>query len=76
MATLAVTTSVTAQRPRALVYRGPAACDGCPEAVGKLLESSPSKFQVTYAGPHEDIQISADTLSQADVYAHPGGGGM
>lgn len=54
-------------------YRGPAACDGCPESVAHLLKTSPSKFEVTYAGPHEHVKISEESLSQVDVYAQPGG---
>ncbi|KAG5986448.1 hypothetical protein E4U54_005413 [Claviceps lovelessii] len=62
-----------ATQPRALVYRGPAACKGCGEAVAKLLQTSPQNFAVTFVGPNEDSQISADVLSQAAVYAQPGG---
>ncbi|EME39898.1 hypothetical protein DOTSEDRAFT_178749 [Dothistroma septosporum NZE10] len=66
-----------ANRPlKALVYRGPAACDGCPESVADLLESSPSKIEVTYAGPDEDTKLTAEALSNVDIYAHPGGGDM
>lgn len=61
---------------QALVYRGPASCEGCSESVGALLESSPTKINVTYVGPKEDVDITAQTLSQADIYAHPGGGSM
>lgn len=60
---------------KALVYRGPASCPGCPESVGELLESSPSKIEVTYAGPDEDTKLTAEALSNVDIYAHPGGGG-
>ena len=60
--------------PKALVYRGPASCEGCPEAVAELLESSPLKFQVSFAGPTEDIDIDEHTLKGVQVYAHPGGG--
>lgn len=59
---------------QALVYRGPASCEGCPESVGALLESSPTNINVTYVGPNEDVDITAESLSQADIYAHPGGG--
>lgn len=72
--TLATATTMASQL-QALVYRGPAACDGCPEAVARLLRTSPSKLNITYIGPHEDVQITAETLSKADVYAQPGGGG-
>lgn len=61
---------------RAYVYRGPAACEGCPEAVGALLESSPTRINVTYVGPDEAIDISVESLSRADIYAQPGGGGI
>ncbi|KAG6021968.1 hypothetical protein E4U40_004955 [Claviceps sp. LM458 group G5] len=60
-------------QPRALVYRGQSACKGCSEAVARLLEKSPQKFAVTYVGRDEEDQISAELLSQAAVYAQPGG---
>ncbi|KHN94757.1 biotin protein ligase [Metarhizium album ARSEF 1941] len=53
-------------RPRALVYRGPASSHGLPEAVAKLLESSPRRFDVQYAGPSEAIQVSPESLSKVD----------
>ncbi|KAF2158593.1 hypothetical protein M409DRAFT_30923 [Zasmidium cellare ATCC 36951] len=61
---------------QAYVYRGPASCDGCPESVGELLESSCRKINVTYVGPNEEIDITAESLSEADIYVHPGGGGL
>lgn len=78
LATMAVGSAVAAASGpelKALVYRGPASCDGCPEAVGDLLTSSPTKIHVTYAGPDEDTGLTAEALSEADIYAHPGGGG-
>ena len=63
----------SSQQPKALVYRGKNSCDGCPEAVANLLKSSPSKFQVKFAGPDEKIKITEATLSQVDVWAYPGG---
>jgi hypothetical protein len=62
------------RRPLALVYRGPAACAGCPEAVAALLRGSPSGFRTEFCGPSEDIKVSADSLAGATVYAQPGGG--
>ncbi|KAF4994615.1 hypothetical protein FGRMN_5660 [Fusarium graminum] len=59
-------------RPKAVVYRGPASSPGCPESLGKLLESSPSNFQVTYAGPNEPVDV-IEALKDATVYAHGGG---
>ncbi len=68
--------AASASRPNALVYRGPAACDGCPEAVAHLLRTSPSNFSVQFAGPKEDVDITRKSLSQVDVYAQPGGGDL
>lgn len=61
-------------RPKALVYRGPASCEGCPEAVASLLQSSPSQFDVEFAGPNENIDINETTLRGVQLYAQPGGG--
>ncbi|KAH7324207.1 hypothetical protein B0I35DRAFT_158096 [Stachybotrys elegans] len=62
-----------ATRPQALVYRGNAACDGCSEVVAHVLETSPYHFNVTYCGPDESVDLSAEVLSSAAVYAYPGG---
>ncbi|CAJ0542412.1 Ff.00g000640.m01.CDS01 [Fusarium sp. VM40] len=59
-------------RPKAVVYRGPASSPGCPESLGQLLESSPSNFQVVYAGPNEPVDV-IEALKGATVYAHGGG---
>lgn len=64
-----------ASRPKAMVYRGPAACQGCPESVAALLRSSPSNFDVVFAGPNENIDITESSLKGIDLYAQPGGGG-
>ncbi|SMR60846.1 unnamed protein product [Zymoseptoria tritici ST99CH_1A5] len=61
------------QRPQAIVYRGPAASEGLPESVAYLLQSSPRNFEVRYAGPNEDLSISAETLRDVSLYAQPGG---
>ncbi|MFI7647377.1 BPL-N domain-containing protein [Micromonospora sp. NPDC049460] len=63
-------------RPLALVYRGPAACSGCAEAVAALLRSAPGGFRTEYCGPGEQRQISRSTLGEATVYAQPGGGNV
>ena len=60
--------------PLALVYRGPAACRGCAEAVVALLESGPSPFRTAYCGPDEQRSLSAESLAGAALYAQPGGG--
>lgn len=64
-----------AARLKAMVYRGPAACQGCPESVAALLRSSPSNFDVVFAGPNEKLDITESSLGDIDLYAQPGGGG-
>ncbi|CAK4033427.1 Hypothetical predicted protein [Lecanosticta acicola] len=61
---------------KALVYRGPASCDGCPEAVANLLTSSPENIRVAYVGPKEKTKLTRDALSKVDIYAQPGGGDL
>ncbi|CAD6547790.1 hypothetical protein LMG24235_04483 [Paraburkholderia sabiae] len=63
-----------ASRPVALVYRGPAACDGCPGAIAEVLARSPWRFRVIYVGPAEKLKISPAALSHAALYVQPGGG--
>jgi glutamine amidotransferase-like uncharacterized protein len=58
----------------ALVYRGPASCEGCAEAVAALLETSPWPFDVRYVGPMEALPLDEATLGSAVLYAQPGGG--
>lgn len=62
------------RRPLALVYRGPAASPGCPEAVAHLLETAPEPLRAVFCGPDEEVQLTAEALSHAVVYAQPGGG--
>lgn len=58
----------------ALVYRGPAAAPGCPEAVADLLRRSRWGLDVTYVGPREPLALGPDALARAVLYAQPGGG--
>jgi glutamine amidotransferase-like uncharacterized protein len=65
----------TGIRPVALVYRGPAGCPGCSEAVAALLQSSKWGFDVKYVGPNESLSISDGLkLPNVKLYAQPGGG--
>lgn len=75
LALLMATARGTSPHPKALVYRGPAACDGCPEAVAQLLESSPWRFKVVYVGPSENVDLDENSLEGVDVYAQAGGPG-
>ncbi|MFE3798832.1 hypothetical protein KHQ06_26310 [Nocardia tengchongensis] len=64
----------TAQElPVALVYRGPASCDGCPEAAADLLARS-GRFTVKFTGPDSELPLDGATLATASVYVQPGGG--
>jgi glutamine amidotransferase-like uncharacterized protein len=58
----------------ALVYRGPASCQGCGESVAALLQTAPTPFHIVYCGPREKVQVSAEALASASVYVQPGGG--
>jgi hypothetical protein len=61
-------------RPLALIYRGPAGCPGCAEAVAALLRRAPAPYRTEYCGPDEPLPLSAATLARASLYAQPGGG--
>jgi hypothetical protein len=63
-----------AARPVAVVYRGPASCSGCSEAVAALIRRSPLRFSVSYIGPRERRKLSAAGLRGVALYAQPGGG--
>ncbi len=65
-------TTDLSERPLAVVYRGPAACDGCPEAVASLLTKH-GGFNVDFIGPAEDRKLTAEDLRVARLYAQPGG---
>lgn len=60
--------------PLALVYRGPASCDGCSEAAADLINKSIRKFKVEFVGSNESMKINAGTLKDAALYVQPGGG--
>jgi glutamine amidotransferase-like uncharacterized protein len=63
-------------RPLALVYRGPASCPGCSEAVAALLRTTPTGFRTEFCGPDGQRPISPSALAGAVVYAQPGGGNV
>ncbi|ORX37298.1 hypothetical protein BD324DRAFT_625628 [Kockovaella imperatae] len=61
-------------RPVAAVYGGPIACDGCAESVARLLRHSNPHFKVSYLGPNEENDVTAESLKKLDLFAWPGGG--
>ena len=68
--------NLSASPARAAVYRGRGAgsCDGCSEAVARLLGSSPTPLEVEFVGPGEERDVSPETLNGMVLYAQPGGG--
>lgn len=60
-------------RPVALVYRGPASCPGCSEAVARLLRTSKYQFRIQYIGPRERTKLTSAAFASATLYAQPGG---
>lgn len=68
-------TDYNSKNPIALVYRGPAACSGCSEAIAVLLEKDPTyDFNVIYVGPDEKLSVQDGLkLKNAVLYAQPGG---
>jgi glutamine amidotransferase-like uncharacterized protein len=60
---------VNAQKPVALVYTGPAGCDGCSESLGAVLSQAGFDVVIT---PVEGITDAA--LAHTALYAQPGGG--
>jgi hypothetical protein len=63
-------------RPKALVYRDSprVTCEDCPETIARMLESSPTNFDVSFAGP-KDMDVNKHTLKGVTVFAFPGGPG-
>ncbi|WP_226346258.1 BPL-N domain-containing protein [Agilicoccus flavus] len=55
----------------ALVYRGPAALPGCPEAVARSLAEV--GLRPRFVGPREPVRLSRESLRGCRVYAQPGG---
>lgn len=64
-----------AVRPVALVYRGPAGCDGCSEAVAEWLHTSLPTHDVDFVGPREATTVTRHHLARATLYVQPGGDG-
>jgi len=63
-------------RMRAMIYRGQAACEGCPESVETLLKQAYPTIDIIFAGPDEATHISSETLGQVEIFVQPGGPGM
>lgn len=57
------------------IYRGGAACQGCPEAVAKMLQQDDRyNYQIKYIGENEADKLASASLDDIDIYVQPGGG--
>ncbi|WP_210358778.1 BPL-N domain-containing protein [Sphingomonas beigongshangi] len=59
---------------RIAIYRGPAACEDCAEALMRAIRRVDPQYRVDFVGPNERRDVSAGTLSRYAVYIQPGGG--
>lgn len=53
---------------KAMIYKGPGACEGCPESIGDVLKEM--GIGVHYIRPG---QLTLERLRKADLYVQPGG---
>lgn len=56
------------------IYRGPAACDDCPEALARAITRVSPRYRVTFVGPNERQDITDASLRHFKIYVQPGGG--
>lgn len=56
----------------AVVYRGPATIDGCPDAAAEALQAA--GLSVDFIGPKERRRLDETGLSGCQLYVQPGGG--
>ncbi|WP_058790489.1 BPL-N domain-containing protein [Pseudomonas oryzihabitans] len=59
---------------RIAIYRGPAACEGCAEAIQDAIGRLGPAYQAEFVGPAERRDISSTTLQRYEAYVQPGGG--
>lgn len=57
--------------PLAVVYKGPAGCDNCTQAI---VDSLTNYFEIVIAGPNENLSIKDALDLHPVVYLQPGGG--
>lgn len=59
---------------RVAVYRGPASCDDCSEALARAIRKADPRYRVDFVGPRERDDVDAGTLRRYQIYVQPGGG--
>lgn len=69
-----LTTPAWASERIAAVYRGPAGCDDCTEAVVNALQRVAPDFRIRLVGPEEDYPLNEASLKDVSLYVQPGGG--
>lgn len=71
---LSASTVGAAEAVRVAIYRGPAGCEGCSEAVARAFERTDSDFSIEFVGPGEETAVGDVSLKVFDIYVQPGGG--
>lgn len=56
------------------VYRGPASCEDCSEAIARAVAKLGYHYRAQFVGPGEKLDITPASLSRFQVYVQPGGG--
>lgn len=59
---------------RVAIYRGPASCDDCSEAIARAIAKSDRRYRVAFVGPGERADVTPANLRRFQVYVQPGGG--
>lgn len=71
---LSASTVGAAEAVRVAIYRGPAGCEGCSEAVAHAFERTDRDFSIEFVGPGEETAVGDVSLKVFDIYVQPGGG--
>jgi len=67
--------AVSAAEPvHVAIYRGPAGCEGCSEAVQRAFERIGADYLIEYVGPDELLDVEDVNTQSFDIYVQPGGG--
>ncbi|AXJ95975.1 BPL-N domain-containing protein [Sphingomonas sp.] len=70
----AFATHATDRVVRVAIYRGPAACEDCAEALQRAIGALDPRYHVDFVGPAERTDVTPATLRDYAIYIQPGGG--
>ena len=59
---------------RVAIYRGPAACEDCAEALERAIHRADPRYRIDFVGPNEATDVTPTTLRGYAIYIQPGGG--